>query len=219
MVPLNDVDGTIKTSTKGGLTVATVDEVMPFSDDSLSPAQSPVTNNPLPSITGLSIKPTSASLQRENLRTKGKVQPMATDMDENITVHHRSSKRAFAPVAESSPQVGDPSSLLIVSDVDLLGSDDDVQPSFPVKKSTRNIDQDSDNSDGETEKQMLEIRKQIIEKKALLLAAKEGSSSSKSSKRKELFPDIKSADKNGEITNPPVLLPSNSISRIWDLNG
>ena len=183
-------------SSRGGLTLTTVDEVMPFSDDLLS-VQSQMSYKPLPSITGLSIKPTSASLQRENLRTKGKVQPMATDMDENITVHHRSSKRAFAPVAESSPQVGDPSSLLIVSDVDLLGSDDDVQPSFPVKKSTRNIDQDSDNSDGETEKQMLEIRKQIIEKKALLFAAKEGSSSGK---RKELQPDTRTS--NGVVLSP-----------------
>ena len=211
---LNDVSTTEASSQVPILTVA--DEVTPFSDEPLSPTQSPMTDKPLPLVTGLSEKPKATSLQPENTWTKGKVQPMAIDMDESTVVQPRSSKRAFA-VTEATPNEDNSSTGMVVSAFEFNGSDDDSQVSPTVKDSTVDQDTYSTPEGDASEDQMVEIRRKIREKKALLLAAKE------SSKGRGLLPDTRTnrleEENEGKVPSPTLLLPANSISRTGDFNG
>ena len=155
-----------------------------LSDEPLSRIQSPMTDKPLPLVTGLSEKPKATSLQPENTWTKGKVQPMAIDMDESTVVQPRSSKRAFA-VTEATPNEDNSSTGMVVSAFEFNGSDDDSQVSPTVKDSTVDQDTYSTPEGDASEEQMVEIRRKIREKKALLLAAKG------SSQGRGLLPDTR----------------------------
>ena len=190
-------------STKGRI-LAIIDEVTPFADDHVTSAQVPVTDKSLASsVIGLNEKPTAAPIQRENIWTKGKIQPVATDIDENISVHPRSSKQAFAAI-EAPPKRKDSevSSCMVVSNFDLIGDDDESLASRTVKESNRDIVLQDSEIEASAEDQMVEIRKQIKEKKALLLAAKGDS------KGKEPTPDtrISKAEEEGSESARPVVL-------------
>ena len=167
------------------------------------------TDKRLPPVIRLSERSKAAiSQQRENTRTKGKVQPMATDMDENTIVHRRSSKRVFI-VTEPSPNKGDSS---VVSALEFNGSDDDSLVSFAVKDST--IDQvpmyTYSIPQGEaSEEQMREIRRKIREKKALLHAAKE------SSKGRGLLPPNTCTNTTAEIEEGKIITRGVVSPRTW----
>ena len=171
IVHLNDADNSVTKASSQDPTLAIVDEVTPFVHEPLSPAQSPVIDKSLTSsVIGLSKKPTAAPIQREKAWTKGKIQPVATDIDENISVPPRSSKQAFAAV-EAFPEEDN----VVISDFARIGDDDEFQASLTVQESIRDIvDQDSEDVVS-AEEQMVEIRKKIKEKKALLLAAQSDS--------------------------------------------